>query len=583
VAFQYIRKFWAALERGHRFVTHDVWQIGKPGEQIPHGFFIKHIRVAILLFRGIYEETLLLRASALTFATMLFIVPFLVFMFSFIQTFHLGDQVYSSLSRRLDDQLKNVIELLRGEEDDVVVEDDAPPPPDAPAEAEGESRALKVDPFDTAFDWEVPEEPAPLEAIDPFSPEAAGTDPAVVAAEDEERAQLAKLEEQKINDEELWRRLIETLFPGFHRQAVEEAGLDYTDPVSIMVGMAERGATNFQTLGLTGILYVLITVLGLMRNVEWSFNQIWGVSKARNFFRTMSDYIVITLLLPFVAAGVLGITAALETLEVLTPFKAALQVGQFAIVSSTFSLLYFVVPNTKVEVRYAILGGLVAGLAWMLCSYAYVRFNIGLARYTFFFSTFALFPLFLFWIYTSWVIFLFGALLTFAYQHEKTFAMERIADDASYAYKEALAVRAVIDMARSFKEGRSPYSIAEMGEAWNVPTRLVNETIASLVKANLVTECATEPVRYQPARSPEYTRIMDVLRAVREAGQDPSHFREDESYRPIFDGISEFLPEYTSATVAELTNQLEEREKGQEKKKNGEVVALKTRRTAQED
>jgi len=576
VAFHYIRQIWAALERGHRFVTHDVWQIGKPGEQIPHGLIIKHVRVAILLFRGIYEETLLLRASALTFATMLFIVPFLVFMFSFIQTFHLGDQVYSSLSRKLDVQLKNVIELLRGEEEMEALLEEV-------AKEAALTASLTEAPEEIEADVPTaPEEVDGILKVDPFDLVAAGG-PKALAELDEEVAQIAKLEAQKFNDEELWRRLIETLFPGFHRQAIAEAGHDYTDPVSIMVGMAERGATNFQTLGLTGILYVLITVLGLMRNVEWSFNQIWGVTKARNLFRTMSDYIVITLLLPFVAAGVLGITAALETVEVLTPFKAALQVGQFAIVSFTFGLLYYVVPNTKVEARYALLGGLVAGLAWMLCSYAYVRFNIGLARYTFFFSTFALFPLFLFWIYTSWIIFLFGALLTFAYQHEKTFAMERIADDASYAYKEALAVRAVIEMARRFKEGLPPYSIPEMGDAWNVPTRLINETVNTLVKVNLVTECATEPVRYQPARSPEYTRVIDVVRAVRESGRDPSHFREDEAYRPIFEGIGAFLPEYTDATIAELSIKLEGEESTRKREKGGEVVSLETRRSARED
>ena len=46
-----------------------------------------------------------------------------------------------------------------------------------------------------------------------------------------------------------------------------------------------------------------LTVLGLMRNVEWSFNRIWGVGRSRDLLRTMSDYVVITLLLPFVAAA----------------------------------------------------------------------------------------------------------------------------------------------------------------------------------------------------------------------------------------------------------------------------------------
>jgi hypothetical protein len=107
--------FFAALRRGHRFVTRDVWHIGMPGEQIPHGFIIKNVRVVILLVRGVTDETLLLRASALTFATILFLVPFLAFMFAFIQTFNLGDQVYSQMSETLNSRLNQFAEIVRAD------------------------------------------------------------------------------------------------------------------------------------------------------------------------------------------------------------------------------------------------------------------------------------------------------------------------------------------------------------------------------------------------------------------------------------------------------------------------------------
>jgi membrane protein len=82
-----------ALQRGQRFVTHDVWHVGRPGEEIPHGFVIKHIRVVILLFKNVVQDDLLLRASALTFATTLALVPFLAIMFLVIQTFHLDENM----------------------------------------------------------------------------------------------------------------------------------------------------------------------------------------------------------------------------------------------------------------------------------------------------------------------------------------------------------------------------------------------------------------------------------------------------------------------------------------------------------
>ena len=75
----------AALDRGRRFVTRDVWRIGRPGEPLPRGFVIKQVRAFILLGRGVLEETLLIRAAALTFATLLFLVPFLSLLFFFME------------------------------------------------------------------------------------------------------------------------------------------------------------------------------------------------------------------------------------------------------------------------------------------------------------------------------------------------------------------------------------------------------------------------------------------------------------------------------------------------------------------
>jgi len=496
------------LRRGHRFVTHDVWHVGAPGERIPSGFITKQVRVAILLARGLYEETLLLRAAALTFATMLFIVPFLVFMFSFIQLFNLGDDIYGSLSRRLDVQLMRVVEVLRGGEEE---HDEA------------------------ALDYPLPEAEAPL--ITPPAQVAAEAEPAVRAM-----------------DRELWQDLINLLFPAW--TPTESAA----DPVQMLVSAAERGATNRQALTIAGIIYLLTTVLGLMRNVEWSFNRIWGVSYSRAFFRTLSDYLVITLLLPFVGAVVLGIIAALENPAFVAEvgwLRYVLRAGHISVICLTFSLIYFIVPNTRVEMRYAMLGGIVAGLLWALLSWAYVRFQIGLVRYELFFSTFALFPLLLMWVYSSWVILLFGSLVSFAYQNEKTFALERLADKASFAYREAIAVRAMIEMARRFQQGLPGLTVAEVGEAWNVPTRLLNETMATLVAAKLAVPISTQPVAYQPARAPETTQVLDIVRAIREAGQDPSLLRQDAAYQPLYEGLDAARSEYLTRTLSELVAELE--------------------------
>lgn len=487
-----------ALARGRRFVTRDVWRIGMPGEQIPHGFIIKNVRVAILLVRGVTEETLLLRAAALTFATILFLVPFLAFLFAFIQTFNLGDQVYKQMSDALDSRMAQLVAIVRQEQ---------------PATAESEAEAGAPAPTPT---------PAP-----------AAQHPAE-------------------NNAKLWGDIIETMFPGWHALHAS-AGDEAADPIHILVQVAEHGATNPKALSIAGVLYLLITVLGMMRNVELAFNGIWGVTRQRGVLRTISDYLMITLMLPFVMALLLGITAALAVKsDTPAAWAFAARGAQLAVICLMFSLIYLVVPNTRVQYRNALLGGVVAGVLWTGLSYAYVSYQIGLARYALFFSTFALFPLLLMWMYLSWLVLLFGSLISFAYQNEKTFAMERLAERATFAYREALAVRLFLEMAARFKRGAPPLAVAEAAEAWNVPTRLVNETLDELSNAGLVTACATEPVTYQPGRAPETIKVLDILQAMRGHGEDPSLLREEPAYQELYTGLDQARQEIVQAPISEL-------------------------------
>ncbi len=517
-----VKQLRASFERGKQFITHDIWRIGAPGEEVPHGFIIKQIRAVILLVSGLIEETLLLRASALTFATLLFLVPFFALMFYLIQTFNLGDQIYENV----DAHLTRAAEVIRSLAEGRGVE-----------ETEGEAEEPLPDIFPERLDD--------------------GDTPDIEEAQDTVNYEPAPSPEQ--SDDLLKQQLIGWVFPIFTDDHSITDDPSYENPVRLLVNLAEEGAKSPRAIGISGILFILSTVFGFMRNVEYTLNRIWGVQRRRNFFRVLSDYMMITLLLPVVAALIMGISAALESqyiVEMLGPFAILLRGTQFLILCLSFTLVYMFVPNTRVYFRYALLGGVVGAGLYMLNSWSYVKFQVGLARYTLFFSTFALFPLLLMYIYFSWLIFLFGALVSFAYQNEKTFAMERLAEHATFAYREALAVRIMVELARRFNTGVFPLTVMDAAEEWNVPTRLLSDALDSLAAAKLVTPCATTPVCYQPARSPSAIKVIDVINAMREAGQDPSLFRKDKQYLNLYKGIDAASPDIMTAdinTLAETT------------------------------
>ncbi|MBI5092977.1 MAG: YihY family inner membrane protein [Candidatus Hydrogenedentes bacterium] len=460
-----------ALQRGKRFVTRDVWRIGRPGEEVPHGFVIKHIRVAILLLKGVVQDDLLLRASALTFATTLALVPFLAIMFLVIQTFHLDENLYLYLT----DHLLSIT---------------------------GRTGASAA-----------------------------------------------------VDHKDLLQQILQLVMQNVAQSPQTSDGKLLENPVKMMVTYAKEGA-NPSALGWAGVLFVVATVFGLMMNIESSFNQIWGVKRFRSWYRLLSDYLTILFLLPFLLVGALSLTFAIRLIEDQGSLAFALRGVQYAVIWLVFTGIYMLMPNTKVKFRYAFLGGVVAGTLWSLAAWGYVQFQFGLPRYSLLYSAFAQFPVLLLWLYVSWLILLLGAELAFAYQNEKTFAMERLAEGASHAYREAVGLRVMLELSRRFDQGLPALTPVESAEAWNVPLRLVNETLEILETTGLVVRAAGEPQRYQPARSTERISVGDVVTAVRESGNEPSLLRQDEELLPLFRDLNESHGLHLSRSMAEMARRL---------------------------
>ncbi|MCH7959875.1 MAG: YihY/virulence factor BrkB family protein [Candidatus Hydrogenedentes bacterium] len=545
----YLERSIDALKRGRQFVVHDVWRIGLPGEDIPGGLIIKQIRVVILLITNLAEGSLLLRASALTFATLLSIVPFLAVMFYVIQTFNLGEGVYEVMRVRLERAVEQASEIIPG------VGDHA----DAEALTEEDVESDLAGELEVARSEDAESVPADEEnAVEARGPPDATSDEQVGMGASEEEGEESDPSSDGESQTRMSRALQDELTRTFFR-GVGQQNDDMQDPIEWLVALADEAATDPRALSVSGVVLLFTTVFGLMRNIEKSFNGIWGVRRTRSWYRTVSDYIMITLLLPVVAAVVLGASAALRSESIaasLGPLAYSVQGIQYAVIVFVFAILYYGVPSTHVRFTYALFGGVIAGLLWVLLSWVYVEFQVGLARYNLIFATFAQFPMLLMWIYFSWCILLFGAELSFAYQNEKTFAMERFADGASFAYREALGLRTMLEVGRRFQDSESGMSRETVAEEWNVPSRLVNESLDHLEEAGLITACATEPVTYTPSRPLDRISVGQVIHALREVGHDPSLFRKDETYRELFDELGDTEHLFDGASLSELIARL---------------------------
>ena len=262
-----------------------------------------------------------------------------------------------------------------------------------------------------------------------------------------------------------------------------------------------------------GLLFMLWTVIMLISNIEKAFNDIWQVSTPRSIFRTITDYMAMFLLAPIIIVVTSGISIMMatfangigETLIVGPTLRFFLRLLPYIIMSGVFIALYVFMPNTKVNIKSAIIPGILAGVAMQGLQLVYIHSQIWVTGYNAIYGSFAALPLFMLWVQISWTICLFGAELAYTNQNLEKFAFRASTNDLSHRYRLLLSAYLMTLICRRFEEGKKPYTALELKLETNIPIRITHDLLENLTRVHLLSEMTndekgTEAV-YQPAES----------------------------------------------------------------------------------
>lgn len=322
--------------------------------------------------------------------------------------------------------------------------------------------------------------------------------------------------------------------------------------------------TNVSRLGVFGFLIALWVVIRLLTAVEHSFNDIWGVQKARSFPRKLADYFSTIVLVPLMlvfGTGVLGMARSERIDRFLglggdSPTVAFL--GSMVLVWLAFAFAYVIMPNTRVRITSALVGGIVGGTMWQLFQWAHVKLQIGVANYNAIYSTFAALPIFLFWIQSSWMTVLLGAEAAAAHQNQARHGQMVRSRDYDLALKEVVALRLVVRITRAFLAGAPPIGSDELAENLGCPARVLKEVAYELEQANVLASVEgdlDEPALVLSA-DPDLVRIQDVIDAMKgpsmrdESRADILAVDEDDA---VVDSAFERFRDGRDGTAANLT------------------------------
>jgi len=297
-----------------------------------------------------------------------------------------------------------------------------------------------------------------------------------------------------------------------------------------------------------GVVLLFWTVISILGKIEDSLNAIWEVKRGRTLSRKFSDYMAMMVLAPILLVISSSVTVVVASQVKLIAQKIAflgalsqvilllLNLLPYLSIWVLLTMLYLLMPNTRIPLRSSILAGIIAGTLFQIVQWVYVKFQIGIASYSAIYGSFAALPLLLAWLQLSWMIVLFGAEIAFANEHYETYGFQPDYSTLSVSSKKLLILRIFHLLIKNFSQGEKPLSASRIADTLEIPLRLVRQLLHELVGAGLVVETARgakDEVAFQPGRATESLTVKYALDAYEQYGDTPTPVSRSEEAEKI--------------------------------------------------
>ena len=278
-----------------------------------------------------------------------------------------------------------------------------------------------------------------------------------------------------------------------------------------------------ELLGSIGLAFLVYTVMTTIQKVETSFNFVWRVGRRRSFGRRFTEYLTIMILGPILLAVALGLLGSAENspvarwLYAVAPFAAILgvlgRVLPYAIVTLVFTCMYAFIPNTRVQLRAALIGGVTAGIIWALVGKVFTTVIVYSSQLVAVYSGFAIVLTTLIWVYLSWLILLIGAQLAFYVQFPQYLRHGQKTIELTGSDREQVGLSIMYLIGRDYGAGKRYWNADRLAAELDVPGIALAPVLARLERAGLIV--ATEDEVFVPGRDPEGILLADIVDAVR--------------------------------------------------------------------
>lgn len=278
-------------------------------------------------------------------------------------------------------------------------------------------------------------------------------------------------------------------------------------------------------IGVAALFWAVVKVLG---HIESALNHIWKVS-SRTWERRMGDYLAVMLMGPlllitassatvFLQTQVTAIADHLHLLNMMGPVIAlAFKLGPYILMWMLFSLIYVVMPNTRVRLGSGLVAGIFAGTVFQLVQLTYIDLQILVSNYNTVYGSFAALPFFLIWLQLSWLIVLAGAEVAHTHQHRRRLSRLSAKRDLSHRDRQLIAVRLCRAIVHAFCQGRPALDEDQLAKVLEISEDALRAPLSALLASKLLNRVVGadgEAGGLQPGRDPAKITLADVLAAL---------------------------------------------------------------------
>lgn len=282
------------------------------------------------------------------------------------------------------------------------------------------------------------------------------------------------------------------------------------------------GSVSFGSIGAVGVVLLVWAAVAMLVSLESSFNRVCNAQQGRPWtMRILIYWGVISLGPLLLAIGFVTaerLLAAGRELPVLGAMVVLLTpLSSLATTWLLFMVLYKLVPNTRIGLRPALIGAFIAAVAWETSKWAfrlYVATAVGTSAL---YGALGLVPLFLLWVYLTWLIILFGLQITHTlhtFPDQRSRARLELASLREKPYDRGRLLEVVAGIAHGFGQGRAP-DIDDLVQALGLSPATVAVVVQDLLSAGIIHRVHGsdgEPAGLALAKPPDQIQIDDVLR-----------------------------------------------------------------------